>query len=679
MTFSSTCPRWFVRTGASLLIAFLFAFVAGIGPLRYGFWETQEPRQLALFLLAALQGGWFAVGLLGGRFQVIRPVPILFLLLAVWVLWQLIITFAVAHSPWQAWFGNPDFGEGTYWYLTLLMTGVQAFLLWADEACRKWLLRALLVAVALLASLQILIDKNAVWNINGWGDYLAFIIGWAWVMLLIAKPELSVKRRFQLGLAALILLIALHNRVATLCFAVAFIAAQGAHEIAADAGRKSLHVYRWQRWLGVAACLFPIVYTVGSVWAAAHFETYNNDSFGLRIHLNTVGITALMNEPWRLAFGAGWDSFQDAHIGYALHDTVRLFTEGKLEPNLNSYFMGAYHSHNQPLEAMLSGGVLGFALWLGIAVVPLLRIPDALFWRTAPLHVALVITSYFWFNLSFVLGFYALYLAVLSHSFLPAKAASRSRIAPPWLAFLCIAIAFAMLWSSAQQLKAMLYSHWLATSIEKPYEAYAPEAILEDVPRGGERLAAITNQLLKRISDIEVDKALPPHKREKIRPAPLQPGAEHWVETLLQATHQMASSPHVGMQVRMTDMWVQFFLQTPQAAHPRFDGARAQSFALYPETVLRAARDLPGREDYATPYLYYLVNHGDKAELTKTLDALLAVAPQHRVALYLKGNMLLKTPSRAAEGREMLDRALAAGVAKIYPISPNTEKYSRSN
>lgn len=515
------------------------------------------------------------------------------------------------------------------------------------------------------------------WTVYGWPDYLAFVIGWVWMIAHFAFPAMGRKKQSWITLAALVAMVFVGNKTALVFFVCAVIATRVMAGYAQFRGADFLPVRPFTRKLMCAACLAGLAYTLLCYQPTLFTGGYSNGSISQRVHMNAVALHAITDEPSRLLLGHGWASFQNDLLKYAMLDQVSMFKNGKLDPNLNTVMGNAAHSHNQPLEALLASGFVGCVLWFAMAFIVILRVPDRLFWRVVPIHVAMVLTSYFWFPVSFLIGFMALYWAAAIHATADDRKpelvdAGKSQ----WLALAFIPLGFIMLYSTVEQYRAMRYSEWLHDALYAPYRDYPMELILEDAGRGGERLRAITSLFVADlINNYEIEAKVKDY--EYLKHVAMAPDVHRWVERLLAAGYLMGMDPRSGVHAGSMDLALQFFLQTKAMAGDDYDKARADSFLFYPAAVVRLARTAPLREDFAAPYLYHLEQSGDKPTLTLMLARLLDANPKHRIALWITGKYLSKQAGKEEKGKALMRQALDAGVARIYLITPEEEAAAR--
>jgi hypothetical protein len=662
MVIAEKAPQGFWRAGVMLFALQAHIYLFGTPYFQAGLWFTQEPRAVALFLVAALTCGWFWQGIRRQWLSVPSPFPLYFKLIFAWTGWQILVTLLSATSGWRSWFGSGMYGEGAGWYIAITLTTILAYALWPHMRYRMAMVYAVVSALIGMYALQVVPDTNSAWQTFAWPDYLAFLIGWTWMIVLLAKPKMSMHSQLGIALLACALVIGTANRSAWLLYPAGAFVLLAVMWIAERRADKSLPgVPRWMRHAAVLGCLLPILYTVASY----NPDTGTGTSLEQRIHLNAIGLTAILDEPSRLLMGKGWNAFQDDNLKYAVFDSVAMFSDGEFKPNATNIFGTAAHSHNQPLEALLALGIIGFFLWYALMLVVIRRIPAAMFWRIIPIHGAMVLLFYFWFPLSFFLSFIALYWAGLAHTLehgekkttapLPTKS---DRMLSPLVALAFIPLAYVMLWSSWESYRAMRYGDWILHVLYTPYQPYQMEAILEDGERGGERLRTIVGEFL---DNVHADRR------------GVEPDSYLWIERLLQASFLLGQKPNIGAHVATLDIAIQFFLQM-RPSDERLTRARADSFLFYPASVMRLTQVAPRREDLTMPYLYDLDKMKNTGDMSLMLNRIRDVQPNHRIATWLTGTMLLDNPKTKASGERLMHEALEAGVDTIYPI-PRAERW----
>lgn len=648
--------KWFEYSGLAIFLGQLSLFAFILEPFHYGTWYQVEPVTLALFVLAACNGLWLAAGFLKGWLVCYRPLHPLLLCLGIWVSWQWLAT-ALAPLPWRAWFGHPAVGEGTAYYTALLMSCLLAYPLW-----EKGRYRNIIMAVAgfnLLALGYVYFDPLILFGVEGrlvgqWASYIAFPVGYLWVVFM-ATPSVRTKPRYGVFVLVTMLLLfgVAGNKSADVLFEAALIV---------GAALLWLHLRYRPRWLrpgrgwkmaAMAGCLLPlswIVISQGSGWGATAER-----SMSMRALFNQVSVATVMHEPSRLLIGHGWGRYVDDAFKYALVDGVHTFHDGARAPNWSIIDGHVFHPHNEPMETLLALGLPGMLLWLALPLLALWYLPPRLFWWCAPILLAVVALQSFWFFMPQVLAYQALSWVALSVAWRPTQ---RRMVPVRWAGGVCVVIAAMMLFSAVGQWQGMAYGERLSKSmVDAPYEEFSVDWLMQDMPRGGDRFRSAADFYTK-------------WSGQRIARHELDARDTGWYSLLMQAAHRMALAPQSDAWQASTDMWLQSHL-FEHADRSLLDSLKPQARDTLTQSVIALSAKAPLREDITAGFLYSLGDFtgGDAARETAILQEVLAVAPEHRAALWGMGQGLLRTSGHEEEGRVMLRRAVDAGLERVYPVT----------
>ncbi|NBO18549.1 MAG: hypothetical protein EBV03_04850, partial [Proteobacteria bacterium] len=314
----------------------------------------------------------------------------------------------------------------------------------------------------------------------------------------------------------------------------------------------------------------------------------------------------------------------------------------------------AYHSHCQPLEALLALGLPGFLLWFAIPIVALLSVPGRLFWQVAPVMVVLNAVAYLWFQLPQCVPMGAMMWAALCvacrESDVPA--ATRRSMPAVLLMGLCVVV---MVLTTGEQYRGMMYGERLfkGTRLLPPSD-FPTKWVLTDLIRGGDRM---------RVSAMGYGLSL---DREN---GDFDMRQHDWYKHLMDAADQMTISPYTGPRSRYLSLWLDYKLLL-NLGYPIFEDLGNRSLANIRQHVLATARDAPWRDDIASFYFLNLdeVTHGDKQVQEDIFREVLDAAPNHRSAKWLLGHLLLEKGERE-EGEALIRDAVAAEVQRVYPIT----------
>lgn len=658
-------PRSFEYSGMYLLLAQLGVFVFGLVTFQYGTWFQVEPIMLAIYVLAALSASWLAVGFARGWLAVVRPVHPLLWLLVAWVGWQWLAT-VLAFSPWRSWFGQPSNGEGAAYYTAMLLCSLLASALWQNTRYLRLILVVAAVNLVLMSWLHMDLSKlflpqsakiftNNVRAAANWPDYLVFIVAYFWIACVCARKVMNAVWFAALLVAsAFIVFLISDNRFALLVLAPMFFVSAFSFLLQLWCRLPAWCYGKGVRSLCVLACLLPVAWLVASQSSA--WIEHEDGSLRVRALFGQVGMKVMAHEPLRWLVGDGWGRFPDDVFRYAMLDGIHAYHDGRLQENWLVTNGISYHAHNMALEILLSLGPVGLVLWLALPIGILYTLPRVRFWSVAPVLVGVVALQAFWFAIPQVMPYQALCWAGLLSAWRPKHKAVVASL-PRSSVFAVALVAVLMAWSAQAHWQAMQYGQKMFIAIrQQPAEEANMNWLLEDVKRGGDRLRAagwfyggwvqgrMGNEV---VTQRDMD----------------------WYGLLLKAAHQAAQDPRAGAWLVSLDVWLHNLVF--MVVHDAFSPLRPVAKQGLAEAVLNLARFAPLREDMATPLLYSLndFTQGDKEQALAYLEKLLAVAPEHRGALWVMGRYLMAMPERKEEGKAMLAKAIKLGADRIFPIS----------
>lgn len=699
LSFSQPTPL-FRRTGLALAAAQLLVFAAGFPCFQMGVWLQTEPTLLAVFLFAGLTALWIAYGLRSGQLFVAAMQP-LWLVPLLWVGWQLLV-MPSAVSPWRSWFGPPQQGEGAGWWVAWLLCFMLMHCLWRVARARAWLLA---LAGSVVLGLGVMHWATAVppktpisvWQPAAWADYLAFMTAYVWLAVM-AGGFLKKPQAFLSFTAACVLALELSGNRSGMVVLLPPMALTLLLEYAPRL-RARLTVDGLWRKLCLAACLAPLLW-VGFCYgfpedlksSSQHTGIVSmladqNYSMGGRVMLNKVALQAAIHEPSYLTLGRGWGSFSDSMFRNALLSHVSTF-DGLAQKN--SWWLVssiAFHTHNEALEALLDLGLIGMLLWLALPLVILRALPASVFWRTAPMLIGVTALSYLWFQLPQAIAFGALAWAALCAACTPALAPGRQT---SLITLAMLLVAAVMGWSVREQLIAMREASALYDALSKdtPYQDF-PQTLLEgDIKRGGDRLLAAvegygSDMASRMVTDTPREGASFWRELQaagadyadtlsgRFEKKPVSPNEAGWLEKLLAATDATVAQTGPAFSRAAYDaLWLRLRILADIDGEA-LSGLRHHATATLENAVLETLKRAPRRDDMATLFLLNLADFtgGDAQKQIDILQRLLAIAPNHRGALWVMGKLLAGDAQTHEAGIEMQKHALALGAARIYPIS----------
>jgi hypothetical protein len=663
----SSGPRCYQHLGLLLLLTQFFLFVFGLPPFQGGIWLQTEPILLCLFILASLTCLWLIAGIHKQWLGMEQPHPLWLILLA-WVGWQLLATLA-APLPWQSWFGPPQQGEGAAWYISMLLTCMLAYPLWQVASYRRVILGAACCALLLECALHLFnpleIDK---WKPGRWASYLAFPMGYLWIAVMIGLNTASGVVYCVMISLGYIALYTSWNRSAILILACSMTVSTLLVILRRQRTlRRLFHPGKAWRIIAIVICFLPLVWVVYGTELASHTARKDDlsavrilaeksDAIGARVTLNQATLSIVQHEPEQLLIGTGWGRFSDNVFKYVLVDGVHIYRDGKYKPNWNMINGIAFHSHSQPMEALLALGLPGMLLWFAIPGFALWYLPQRYFWHVTPMLVGLVALGCLWFDIAQVIPYHALALAAIISACVGSRPTSREKLA--WVVPVLAGTALVLGWTAWQQYGAIHYGSELSHAMgEAPVEDYPVAWLVDDLRRGGKRL---------QISAMYYGELA----AQKMREGKIDAATIAWYKNFLDAAHIMAASSTPDARNTWPELWLEYKLLM-ELTDPAFANLRREATASLEESVLHVTKAAPLRDDLATPFLLNLeeFTHNDAVRQVDILSRILTIAPNHRGALWVLGHIFIRTKGYEEVGHDMIQHAVALRVEDIYPIT----------
>lgn len=658
----------FRRAGLGLQLASFFIFIFALPPLQDGIWLQVEPIVYALWVWATLGALWCLFGVNSGKL-VIKPLNPLWMVTLAWLGWQF-LAGVYSDNAWRSWFGSPEIGEGLAWHIALLVMIWVACPLWQVARYRRLMLAAAIISILIQSLLYLAFPLGAngryvvgSWRPSTWADYMAFMSGYVWVAWAMVSDKKSVVSSVSMTLFMLATLVLSNNSSATVLLGSAVVVSWLV--IYASRYRTLCRFFmpskRW-RCVAVAACIaslgwtlfsgfFPVIEPHTRQVHMLAMLSEKDGSLGSRIMLNQMGLEAMRYEPKRWLVGNGWGGFADITFNYALAGNGHVFKEGKRQPDNLMVDGYSFHSHNQPLEALLSLGLPGLLLWFLVPLVAIALVPKRCFWLVVPMQVGLVWEASMWFELAQCLPFKALALAAF------ASVASAKQWLPKirWVTMMLCCVAVAMAWSAWQQKKSIRYAMQLrAAAHVLPYDDFTQSWVEQDIRLGGDRLRSsavfFTNWLILKKQGFGLDD-----------------NDQGWYGRFIEAAHNASKSPLAGSSLAALELKL-YYTALLDLNDNGFRPLHELMIGNMPAVVLQLARRAPLRDDMATAYLQTLVGNMSE-EAMANLQDLLIIVPNHRGALWVMGKHLRMVAGRENEGLDMQKRAVAMGVERIYPLS----------
>ena len=660
---------FFQGAGLLLLMVQLCLFVFGLPPFHIGIWLQTEPDMVAMFTLGMLNAVWLLYGVVS-RALVQQRTPLLLYVLLGWVAWQIVATM-FAFTPYRSWFGPVEMGEGVAWHLSLLLIVLVALPLWQDPRYRKIVLVWAACVIALESLMHILFNRRenvyipGSWSPAQWGAYLAFMMGYFWVALMASGYVRTLRSWVILVVFTAEIFFVSYNKSAIALLPFALVGSFGVYLWFHRKGMEVPAPSRRMRFTMVAMCFLPLGWIFFSATYVppenVHPDSYKslsnlshkNGALGSRVALIQVGVEAMKYEPRRWLVGNGWGEYTDSIFRYSLLPGVHMFENGDRKPNWQFVDGNAYHSHCQPLEALLALGLPGMLLWFAVPVVMLLRMPSRMFWSAAPMILLLNTVGFLWFQLPQCVPMQGLMLAAMCHVSQQPQVQQKQR---RWVVSFCFfVVSLVMALTALQQNDSMMYGERLYKGPRYlGLENYPVEMMAMDMLRGGDHLrvsaSGFAMSLDKENGDFD--------KRQ-----------HDWYAHFMRMGQLMSGSARIGPRGRYMELWLQYKLLL-NLGYPIFSDLGHQTVKNIRKTVTDMARIAPQRDDIASIYFMNIdsMTHGDKAVQEQVYRDILAIVPQHRPALWLLGNLLIEQKKSKAEGEAMIRKAVALRVQDVYGV-----------
>lgn len=670
MVILSSANLWFRNSGLLLYCLQLFIFVFCLKPFHAGTWFQTEPAMVAMFIFAAINAAWLAMGIAKSWLVIEKPVhPLLYGLLA-WALWQL-VALPASNSPANSWLGLPQTGEGAAWQIMLLLSFAVAMPLWQiNNNYKKIMLAVAALALSIMTYLhfnpKVLCNRhmdnyfadNPAVPAN-WPDYLPFIAGWLWIAYASA-PALRTKRR-HIGIITLfstVLLVGQNSSARAMLFPTLIIISL---ILLAQIRRKKpewiasiITVNKFWRNMAILGCILPLGWIAISQYQ--NLFPCKNASLAERAIYNKVAVTAILDNPMRLAFGNGWGNFSDDMFKYGMTDGLTSFDNGILKPNSLWLFDSIFHPHNQPMQALLANGIIGFLIFIILPILAIMPLRRSLFWWCVPVVLVLKAMGNLWFLIPQVMNFEALGLAALCAA-MPARIREIKPI-PPYVSAICALLVLLFAASSYEQLSIIRYGEQLKIIMqEDPNSPGISEWIMQDTAHGGKRMAEAISYFSEDIA-------------AKVDSGTVSEKDHDWYRNFLEIAHLAAQQPNAEIEPRKLelDLYRRLFV-LPKASI--LDSLKPQAKSRLVAAMIAFSKAYPEREDYIAPFLMNLdgLTDNDQAKQRTILNDILKVAPNHRSALWLLGTLDEAAPDTQQAGREMKRRAAELGVWRVYPVS----------
>ena len=651
-------PRALVIFQTFILSFSLFIFIAAMKPIAQGYWfQTQTPL-LFLSILSTLALLSFFVAL----FQAPQPTltalqhPATLLPLALAILGILAAPFT--HIPLLTFFGNPELGEGVFWFLCISILSASMQWISPNQQAKRiigWValsslsINALLITFAFKTRFGIPFQLNKPYYFD---DYLAFSSLFL-VLILVHCWQIHTRKKWFYALLTYCtwLLFIADNKAALALWIVGLPFTYGIFWLI----RKT--PFLLQRKLAVIATLLaPLVLwtTLAILNHQSIIKIRQHETLWSRYQLSHVVLQSLKQHPSAWLTGQGWGSYTDASIGVLDIERSPLHQgDAESQHTLWEFLFdrSPFHSHNEIMEALLSTGILGMLLmWLWYGLPPFLSTAQTLPIATLIGSITLALGS-LWFQMPTTIPFMAIALGSLPA---PKKVFSQFKPNIFFYYLLFILLIPLMSWGIYHQAKTILNDRPLKSP--PPYQETMAKTCgddLIDFNQGGYLLVQYFRDLESRF------KSMTP---EAHRTNPVSDQLQ-WMHCVVDRQWQHNPSFRLMASDLITYSDWAFYTDDPSII---------PSWAFYgwEEKIQQWLSVLPHRTDLIAPYFMWQLSRGHEATIQPLINQILSNNPNDPIGLWFSGITLLNHDDTANMGKRRMQRALSLGLGRILLVDP---------
>jgi len=649
-TIAAVCAR---GAGTAVLIVSVFLFMLATPPFAYGIWFQTEPVTVGLMVLGAVAGlallaldlTGHTLSLLWGRWHV----RIMLLFLA----WNALMS-ATQAFPGRTWFGTPETGEGILSFLALALLMLLAMALWPYRVCRIAIAGAATVACLIVAGLDVLLPPMSAWRPEKYTGYAGLLGPPAMMIVAGGCGRPTWKTLAAAGVVGMAPVVFSANKTATALVCIvgplAYILLRWL--VARQPLDRSRRLLGWLPLVALAATGLGIA----AVTAYGDYDPlYSVRSRGL---LMWAALPNFLDHPLALMTGFGWGHYNDLLYHHTFLPVVRGFVDGVWNPSWEGIGAGAFHSHNDILEAVLGAGVIGGLLYISFFASVIAGARRNMLTIGAVGWFLIVASLCFWYPFMFCYPFLAIAIAattapvgtIRAPTPMPGNGWSRSI----GLGLVCL----------------------LGAGATMTYD---------DTRMGGDRLAALNRQ---DPADIPLLGSFPPdHARGGVHlwwlalnetalvegqatgGVPPTQAQALWYERLLREVDSWTEQGRAGIRLGALPLVIRNDLA---ANHEHNALARLRELELprWEAATMRVVRQSPDRIDVAVPFLAFLVATKQYARISGVCDRIFMLHPRDRVCLWYSGLAMLTDQATIQAGLQTMRAGLAVGAAAVVPITP---------
>ena len=433
--------------------------------------------------------------------------------------------------------------------------------------------------------------------------------------------------------------------------------------------------------------LTTIVSVVDFQSYAQKFVSYKGGTIGTKIHsalnsqvtrhnLQALSFEAILYKPNTLAVGQGWGMFGDHFATHMPTEWVKIRDESEVllsesenwikKSHWDAINRVDFHSHNGFTQVILSAGIIGVLLFLGILLAPVIWCRKKIIILAGTFGFATAGLYAQWFLMPPSLPLFALALGgfvtpVKFKWFFP-----NLKILVPYIATgISILLLFIGMVSLNFTNYAYFYQPKMTAPLITPEGRFVCSSRFEDQDRGGLHLA----HRLKTMA-IYVKRKINIAEAQSIDPNLI--ALEHYLIDEFRGT-ACAAENYIdrGASIRLLIAALQVksdfaFLILPNKLKPIVDRLLQNWGTRVKQLVARA----PKRTDLAVPYLLYLLKIGDEKNFSNLATTLFATNSEDPIALWFSGIDLLSKPNMGQVGTQRMKEALLIGVERLMPVDP---------
>lgn len=425
LTYLKPSQEWPRHLLTGLLMLALFLPFASLPPFHLGMWFQSEPINVALYGISALLALVMAHPCFHAQILRIWKHP------AVWAcgamfLWTLVMA-PFTEFPIKSIQGNPETGQGGFWFLALFVW-MTAYILAANTPLKRLMVLGTLLFVTIVIFILQNLQGNADWFVVKWPDFQAFIGIFAFITIMAKIGHRGIKVWAGAYLIGALLVYISDSRAAYLCYfgmlpalaAMFWFILNGKY---AFLGWFRRHINAVAAFIMVFGAVFYVLlsfpsenyysrdFTDATQLGEAEFNFYYS-SVGTRILFNKIALEGMWAEPTSFLTGIGWGHYANTLFRHTFVDNVSataLFDKyGHDAPNWFMVFGTAFHSHNSHMEALHATGIVGLALSFLFFVKVMPRITNMQRALIAAGWISIATLFSVWFLLAIVTIYFAI-------------------------------------------------------------------------------------------------------------------------------------------------------------------------------------------------------------------------------------------------------------------------------